>query len=208
MPHAAAAAAPPAESPWQRILGDEFSSLHPRLHAYFSALPAGRVGRGTGTFDVVGTPRRWLWPVLRALQRRRILFPVWELRVPFTVENRADAGVVRATRTFQLAGGDRVMVDAVSIDAARPIDHLVDRLGDGGVLSARLTASVVDGQLRLVSTSARWGRLPIPFAPRVELTERFDDAVGRPHVALTLESRIFGRIYEYSGFFDYRIEPA
>jgi hypothetical protein len=124
--------------------------------------------------------------------------------VPFTVENRPDGGAVRAIRTFRFAGGDRVMVDEVSIDAVRLVDHL----GDGGMLGARLTASVVDGALRLVSTSARWGRLPIPFAPRVELTERFDDTVRRQHVALTLESRILGRIYEYSGHFDYRIEAA
>ena len=200
MPEGASA----AESPWQRALGDEFASLHPRLHAYFSAIPAGRVGRGTGSFDVVGTPRRWLWPVLRMLQRRRILFPVWERGVPFTVENRADRGAVHAIRTFHLAAGDREMVDAVSMDAARLVDHL----GDGGRLGARLTASVVDGELRLVSTSARWGRLPIPFAPRVELVERYDDAVGRQHVALTLQSHIFGRIYEYSGHFDYRVEAA
>ena len=194
----------PAESPWQRALGDQFASLHPRLHAYFSAIPADRVGRGTGSFDVVGTPRRWLWPALQLLQRRRILFPVWEHEVPFTVENRADAGAVRAIRTFRLADGDRVMVDAVSIDSARLVDHL----GDGGKLGARLSASVIDGELRLVSTSARWGRLPIPFAPRVRLTERFDDKAGRQHVALTLESRLFGRIYEYSGHFDYRLEAA
>ena len=193
-----------AESPWQRALGNEFAGLHPRLHAYFSAIPADRVGRGTGTFDVVGTPRRWLWPMLRMLQRRQILFPVWEHGVPFTVENHRDAGAVRATRTFKLVSGDRVMVDAVSVGAA----GLVDLLGDGGTLGARFTASVVDGELRLVSTSARWGRLPIPFAPRVQLTERFDDTVGRQHVALTLESRIFGRIYEYSGYFDYRVEAA
>ncbi len=197
-------AALPAESPWQRALGDEFASLHPRLHAYFSSIPAGWVGRGMGSFDVVGTPRRWLWPMLRMLQRRHILFPVWERDVPFTVENRADAGAVRAVRTFRLSGGDRVMVDTVSIDAASLVDHL----GDGGTLAARLTASVIDGELRLVSTSACWGRLPIPFAPRVTLTERFDDMVGRQHVALSLESRVFGRIYEYSGHFDYRVEAA
>ena len=193
-----------AESPWQQALGDEFASLHPRLHAYFSAIPAGEVGRGAGSFDVVGTPRRWLWPMLRMLQRRRILFPVWERDVPFTVENRPDAGTVRATRTFLLVGGDRVMVDAVSIEST----HLVDHLGLGGMLGARLVVSVIDGELRLASTSAHWGRMPIPFAPRVRLIERFDDAAGKQHVAFALESRVFGRIYEYSGHFDYRIEAA
>ena len=194
----------PGASPWQRALGDDFALLHPRLHAYFSAIPPGRVGRGAGSFDRVGTPRRWAWPALRVLQRRHILFPVWERDVAFTVENRAEHSGVSAIRTFRLPGGDRTMVDRVSFDAA----GLIDRLGDGGVLGARLAASVIDGELRLVSTSARWGRIRIPFAPRVHLTERFDDAAGRQHVALILESALFGRLYEYSGYFDYRIETA
>jgi len=192
------------DSPWRAALGDEFGGLHPRLSAYFSAIPAGHVGRGTGTFDRVGTPRRWLWPALRVLQRHRILFPVWEHDVPFTVENRPDGGALRAVRTFQLAEGDRRMVDVVSIEGGQ----LVDRLGEGGLLRTGLRASVLDGALRLVSGSARWGWMPIPFAPRVRLVERFDDAVGRQHVALTLESRLLGRVYEYSGHFDYRIESA
>jgi hypothetical protein len=193
---------PPDSSPWQRALGDEFGELHPRLHAYFSAIPSGRVGRGIGTFDVVGTPRRWLWPVLRILQRRRILFPVWEHDVPFVIENRPEPGAVGAARTFRFALGDRVMVDRVTFDRS----GLLDRLGDGGVLSSRLTASVANGELHLVSTSTSWARLRIPFAPRLRLTERFDDVIGKQHVSLTLGSRILGRIYEYSGHFDYGIE--
>jgi len=191
-----------ARSPWQRAIGDDFDRLHPRLHAYFSAIDPGRVGRGEGTFDRVGTPRRWFWPALAVLQRRRILFPVWEQDVPFTIENRSDAGALRAVRTFHLHGGVRVMVDIVTFDGSA----LIDRLGDGGRLRARLAAEVVDGELRLVSTSTHWGRMRIPFAPRVRLAERFDEAAGRQHVALTLESPVFGRVYEYSGFFDYRIE--
>jgi uncharacterized protein DUF4166 len=194
--------APTAESPWQRAIGDGFAQLHPRLHAYFSAIPAGRVGRGMGTFDRVGTPRRWLWPVLKVLEHRRILFPVWEHDVPFTIENRPEGEALHAVRTFHLAQGVRVMADVVSFDGT----ELVDRLGDGGLLRAGFAASVIDGELRLVSTSTRWGWARLPFAPRVRLTERFDDAADRQHVALTLESPVFGRIYEYSGHFDYRIE--
>jgi len=196
------------ESPWRTALGDDFAQLHPRLLAYFSAIPAGRVGRGTGTFDRVGTPRRWLWPLLCVLERRRILFPVWEHDVPFTIENRPDGSALRAVRTFHFVEGDRLMVDIVSTERDRLGDRLVDRLGDGGRLRTALTASVLDGALLLVSRSARWGRLPIPFAPRLRLIERFDEAVGRQHVALTLESALVGRIYEYSGHFDYRIENA
>jgi hypothetical protein len=197
-------AASTSSSPWQRALGAQASQLHPRLGAYFSAIPSGSIGRGSGTFDVVGTPRRWVRPALRVLARRRILFPVWERDVPFTVENRAVDGEVRAVRTFRFAAGSCEMVDAVAWGA----DGLVDRLGDGGVLRARFSASVVDGALELVSTSARWGRLPIPFAPTVRLIERFDDAVGRQHVSFRLDAPVVGRIYEYAGYFDYRVEAV
>jgi hypothetical protein len=171
---------------------------------YFSTIPAGRIGRGTGRFDSVGTPRRWLWPVLAILARHRILFPVWERDVPFRIENRPAGECLQAVRTFQFAAGERTMVDTVSMEAG----GLVDRLGTDGPLAVDMTASVVDGALRLTSGAARWRGCRLPFAPRLQLTERFDDILGRQHVAMTLESRIFGRIYEYAGYFDYRVEAS
>ena len=67
---------------------DVLDRLHPRLRTYFGPVPPGHVGRGEGVFAVVGTPRRWLWPVLAWLARDGVVFPVWERDVPFTVENR------------------------------------------------------------------------------------------------------------------------
>ena len=106
-------------SPWEAALGDAVSQLHPRLRAYFSPIPAGHVGRGRGTFDVVGTPRRWLWPALWVLGLDGVVFPVWERDVAFTVENRWDGGILRAARTFHFRGGIRVMTDAMTSSAAR-----------------------------------------------------------------------------------------
>jgi hypothetical protein len=191
-------------SPWQRALGATPEGLHPRLRGYFSAIPSGRVGRGSGTFDRVGTPRRWLRPVLAVLGRAGIVFPVWEHEVPFTVENRPDGEVLRARRTFRFPGGDRVMVDAVAVERG----VLVDRLGSAGSLRAEFDASVVDGALRLRSRRATWRGVPIPFAPRVTLVESWDEDAGRQHVALTLDAPLIGRVYEYEGRFDYAVEDA
>ncbi|MGT2464086.1 DUF4166 domain-containing protein [Sinomonas atrocyanea] len=63
-------------------------------------------------FDTVGTPRRWLWPVLAVFARSHVMFPVWQRGVPFTVENRPVAGTdgapaVAATRVFELRGEPR-----------------------------------------------------------------------------------------------------
>jgi hypothetical protein len=46
------------------------------------------------------------------------------------------------------------------------------------------------------------------MAPRVRLTERFDDTDELQHVALTLIAPVLGRIYEYAGSFHYSIEAG
>lgn len=203
---------------------DVLAGLHPRLRTYFGAVPPGHVGRGTGVFDVVGTPRRWLWPVLAWFARDAVMFPVWEQDVPFTVENRpvrvgrgpGPQGhvAVRAHRTFRFRAGDRTMVDAIT---AGP-DGLVDHLGRHGRVSALLRAEVDPdgpdaGALRLVSTRVtfralgrEWG-LPAAVAPRVTLVERFDDDAGRQRVSLVLRAPVIGTLYRYEGTFSYSIVP-
>lgn len=201
-----------ARSPYEAAMGDALDRLHPRLRPYFSAVPAGSVGRGSGTFAVVGTPRRWLWPVLRLLGRQGVLFAVDRRDVPFRVENRPSTAVggavaVTAVRTFAFADGPRRMVDEI---AARG-DGLEDHLGHRRRWSARLRATVVDGALTMVSTNTalRLGpvdlRVPRIVAPRVTLHESFDDSVGRQRVSVVLDSPALGRLYEYTGHFDYEV---
>ncbi|MBT1669752.1 DUF4166 domain-containing protein [Curtobacterium flaccumfaciens pv. flaccumfaciens] len=193
---------------------------------YFAAVPPGHVGRGEGVFTVVGTPRRWVWPVLAWFARDAVMFPVWERDVPFTVENRParvrrgpGTGLearpaVRAHRTFRFRSGARTMVDAIT---AEP-DGLVDHLGRRGRVSARLRAQVDDtgpdaGALRLVSTRVTFRalgrdlRLPAALSPRVTLTERFDDEADLQRVSLVLTAPVVGTLYRYEGAFRYEIAP-
>jgi hypothetical protein len=204
-------------SPYRAVLGAAFDDLHPRLRAYFDAIPASAVGRGAGVFDAVGTPRRWLWPVLAIFARAHVLFPVWRRQVPFTVENRAgsDANgspVVRASREFEFRGRAVSMVDEIGVDASR-IDgpHLTDRLGDPVRTEARFAATVGDGGLRLRSTAV-WLvvagtriRIPRPLAPVVALTERWDEKSQQQRVSITVTAPVIGRIYQYAGAFRYDI---
>lgn len=163
------------------------------------------VGRGRGTFEVVGTPRRWLWPVLWFLGRDGVVFPVWEWHVTFSVENRWDGRTLRALRTFEFRNGTRVMSDAMVSEGG----SIVDRLGRHGRIEATLTPSVVDGALALRSTATRFRmgrlRIPVPLAPVVELREQA--AGGRQRVSLVMTAPLIGRIYEYAGEFDYEVVP-
>ncbi|MDP4334252.1 DUF4166 domain-containing protein [Curtobacterium sp. A7_M15] len=199
--------------------------LHPRLSTYFGPIPPGHVGRGEGVFDVVGTPRRWLWPVLAWFARDAVLFPVWERHVPFTVENRpARVGrgpvvqeaqiAVRAHRTFRFRSGSRTMVDAITAGPEGLVDHLGRRGRVSALLRAEVDAHGPDaGALRLVSTRVSFRalgrelRLPERIAPRVTLVERFDDEADVQRVSLVLSAPVVGTLYRYEGAFRYEIAP-
>jgi len=195
-----------SRSPWQRALGASMADLDPGLRAYFGSIPEGYVGRGEGVFDVVGTPKRWLWPAFALLARDGVVFPVWEHAVPFTVTNRpTPRGTVVATRVFRFPAGDAVMSDEIGMTK----EGLTDRLGRHGLVSARFDAAVVGGRLTLTSTDAvlRFGPLRFPLgilAPRVSLVERTDG--DRQHVSLRMTLPLIGTIYEYSGSFTYALE--
>ncbi|MCU1412350.1 MAG: hypothetical protein JWR04_3057 [Rhodoglobus sp.] len=192
-------------SPWERALGEQLEGLDPGLRSYFGTIPLGSAGRGEGVFEVVGTPRRWLWPVLAALAIDGIVFPVWEHSVPFTVTNRPTTrGTVQARRVFHFEGGDATMTDEIGITAA----GLTDRLGQHGLVSSTLAASVVNGRLVLRSTGVtlRLGRVRVPLgalSPRVTLVERTEGE--RQHVSLRLSLPAIGTVYEYAGSFSYRV---
>ncbi len=208
-------AEPQRLSPYEVVLGDAIARLHPRLMSYFGAIPPGSSGVGMGIFDVVGTPRRWLWPVLWVLGRQGVIFPAWQHDVPFTVLNHpvVDARgfvAVVATRTFHFPKADRRMRDAITAEPAGLVDHL----GIARRYGSELSAVIDDGALRLSSTglALRMGdrrmRIPRMFAPIVTLLERFDDETESQHVSVTIDLPLIGRLYEYSGSFHYEIRPG
>ncbi|WP_223628261.1 DUF4166 domain-containing protein [Microbacterium sp. EST19A] len=200
---------PVPQSPYATALGERFGDLHPRLRTYFQAIPDGSVGVGDGVFDRVGTPRRWLWPILRVLERRGVVAACGERDVPFRVENRTIASRAIGERTFHLARGPWVMHDAVALTRH---GRVVDELGEPGLIAACFDVETRDGALELTSRAVgfRLGRLrvriPRLLSPVVRLTERFDDTRDHQQVSLTIDAPIIGRVYEYRGSFRYRIE--
>jgi hypothetical protein len=186
-------------SPWEAALGHRMGGMHPKLRAYFSALPEGAVGRGLGVMDVVGSPRRCLWPVLAMLGAAHVIFPVWERDVRFTVVNRMVDGRLVAERTFRFARRTRVMRDEITARGAAVVDRV-------GPVAVELEPRIRDRGLQLHSTRVRLLGIPLPraIAPRLALEERI--VSGGQHVSLTLDLPVVGRVYEYRGRFIYRIE--
>lgn len=198
-----------AGTPWASALGDRLDELSPALATYFAGSPEGSHGIGEGVFTTVGTPRRWLWPLLAVLGNWNIVWPVWEREVPFTVVNIPTPHGLIAVRRFRFRSGDRVMTDRI-IFTPRGIRQ---RLGTGERVVAEVFVTPDDD--RLLITSGRVGirllglrfSLPASWSPRIEVVERsLPD--GRQHMSLTLHLPVVGRAYEYAGAFSYRVEQA
>lgn len=207
--------ATPSVSPYRAVLGDAVDTLPDSLRRYFSAIPTGHVGRGSGVFTVVGTPRRWLRPLLDAIGRGGAMFGVWERDVPFDVENRpvtADGRpAIAAIRRFHFASGTRNMVDLIGVVPQGDGLRLFDLLGRGRTILVLLDARIAEDELHVTSPGAqlRFGgvrvRMPSWFHPAVTVRER-RGSDGLQHLSLAIDLPLVGRVYEYAGSFEYRIE--
>lgn len=197
------------QSPYLRALGEQRPGLHPALHTYFSPVPRGSVGIGEGVFERVGTPRRWLWPVLRVLQGSGAVLSGWHENVPFTIRNRTIAGRAVSVRTLHLPDGDWVMKDTVT---ARPGGRVIDQIGEPTALAVAFDVAVAEHALTLRSRAVGVRlagvrvRIPRIVAPVVRLRESAEKQAGLQRIELTVDVPLIGRIYEYSGTFSFRIE--
>ncbi len=195
-----------AGSPYARALGDRIAQLPPALQRYFGTIPDGFVGRGEGVFDRVGSRRRVLAPLLRWFADRGVV-PAGSHGRCVRIENRTLDGVAVAVRRFDLPTGAFTMHDAVR---ATPLGTVVDRVGRPPRVAVEFTVHVAGGALELhsVAVGIRLGRseprLPAWAAPRIRLRER--SAGDRQRVEFTMDLPLIGRVYEYAGTFDYRIE--
>lgn len=192
-------------SVYQRALGADFERLAPELRGYFAHPDAGHVGRGTGVFEVAGSPARWMLPVLAYFGWRRILFPEFGRDVPFVVTNTPGAdGSLGAVRTLSFPNRDRSMEDTMRIVDGRLHDFLGRRRG----LEARFRLHIVDGALTMTSDRLWLNlaglRIRMPRFATVTVTEAWRDA--SQHVDVRLTSPLLGEWFSYRGSFSYRPE--
>ena len=198
---------PTPTSVYQRVLGSEFEKLSPELHEYFSLPPEGMVGRASGTFDVAGSRRGWMKPILHLLAWHRVVFPGFARDVPFRAINIPGPGDgLSALREIDMPGGIQLIEDTMHVIDGR----IHDFLGRNRALEVRFNTRVFDGDLSMISDKL-WlhvggVRIPVPaiFGARVILTETWRD--GKNNVTLTLSNPMLGDLFEYSGSFTYVYE--
>lgn len=195
---------------FRNVLGDNFNRLHPMLQKRYD-LPIGTVFRASGVMKEIGGGRKWLYPILRAGVRWKLLFPERGINIPFTITNQAFVGEngesqVHWERVFQFGKTVRYFNALMSFDAKRLV--IKDYLGEPHLLYADLDFQVAtDGSLTITSLGQRLvlGRFEIPL-PRIiqglaTVTERFDDERGLYLIHVTVRNPLIGIVFSYEGEF-------
>lgn len=191
------------DSVYQRVLGSDIERLRPELRTYFAE--GARVGLGSGVFEVAGSTRTVLRPVLAFLGWRRVLFADYGRDVPFDIVNTPTPdGALDAVRTFHFPGRDRPLEDTMRVVD----DELHDYLGRRRGLEVQLALTITDGRLSMRS-SRLWlhlggARIRLPRIATVTVDESWSD--GKQRVDVRLRSPILGEWFRYAGSFNYRYE--
>lgn len=198
-----------SDSPYQRALGERLAELHPKTAWYFRTIPDGRVGRGTGVFTRAGSPHLWLRPAFLVAERLGVAFAGRERDVPFRIENRTQNGKTVSVRHFELPGRTWTMTDTVTLLPGRV---LRTEIGPRRTVVCTFDIAARDGAVVLTvrRVGLRFGGLRVAVPPalgiRLGLVERWDTERERHHVNMTIDAPLLGRVYEYTGFFEYAIE--
>ena len=191
------------DSVYQRVLGVDIDRLAPELRTYFSGTHG--VGVGSGIFEIAGSQRRFLRPVLAYLAWRRILFPEYGREIRFDITNTPSAdGGLDAVRTFHFPGRDRPLEDTMQVVDGRLHDFLGKRRG----FEVRMALRITDGLLEMRS-DRQWLhllgiRVRLPGFATVTVSESWRD--GRQDVDVRLRSALLGEWFRYAGSFSYRYE--
>lgn len=195
---------------YQRLLGDDFQKLHPKLQERY-ALPLGKPFYAAGTMAKIETGAKWLKPFLALTTKWKFLFPESGKNVPFSIKNTCRTlptgeEEIYWERAFYFEKVTRHFNAFMTIDANRGV--VKDYLGEPSLFYSDLRFNVTpDGRLHIHSGLQRVviGRFEIPI-PRllegvVKVEEGYDETREVFTIQVDIKNRIIGRLMEYKGVF-------
>ena len=203
---------------YRRALGEQFDRLHPKIQERFGfSSKDGICSIGRGVMHELWHGPFYTYPFLILGSTRRIMFPDRGTDIPFTIRNYAykdslGRETVTWIRDFETRHPRRF--DAYMI-YSETRGRIVDYLGTHQHLAVDLELSVMEnGGLRLRSGAQRFYEGPIAFAfPMLfsgvaEVSEWFDDDLGKFRIEVVVSNKTWRRLFGYSGTFDVEMAPV
>lgn len=203
------------KSIYERVLGPDFARLHPKIQERFGFRADSGVAQiGRGIMEEVWHGAPYTLPFLKVGTWRNCMFPERGRNVPFQINNYAylDAlgrETVTWVRTFETRRPRRFDAYMIYSEARGKI---VDYLGSHQHLAVDLDLSVAEnGGLRIQSGEQRFYegivgfRFPLLFSGVADVTEWYDDEIGRFRISVEVKNPTWGPLFGYRGAFDVEI---
>ena len=203
---------------YQKVLGADFSRLHPQIQKRFGFSSADGVASiGRGVMDEVWRGRLYTVPFLYVGTWRRIMFPEVGREIPFTIENYAFVDqfgreTVSWVRTFDSRVTRRFDAYMIYSDSRK---RIVDYLGSHEHLAVDIDLTVdAEGGLRLRSGAQRFYEGPIAFTfPMLfsgiaDVREWYDDRTASFRISVEVSNKTWGPLFGYRGRFDVEWLPV
>ncbi len=203
-------------SVYQRVLGEDFSRLHPELQRLFGVASNGeQTVACSGTMDTVGRGNVFIVPLLYLGSLRSVTISEQGREIPFTLniavwEDPEFGEVVQWKRVFMF-GSRRRQFDTTTVYGQRR-GCAVDYLGSRHDVAADIAVQVDQrGGLLMQTGDQRVKVGPLKFKVPSFLSADacaitwFDDSDMRFRISVRVTNRIAGMLFSYDGSF--KLEP-
>ena len=203
---------------YQRVLGSDFSRLHPQIQKRFGFSSVDKIAAiGTGVMDEVWHGALYTLPFLYIGSWRSIMFPERGRKIPFQIVNYAYVDslgreTVTWVRTFRTKRPRRF--DAYMIYSEER-QKIVDYLGTHQHLAVDIDMKVdANGGVRLRSGAQRFYEGPVGFSfPMLfsgvaDVCEWYDDAAQCFRIDVSVSNRAWGPLFGYRGQFQVEWIPV
>lgn len=195
---------------YEKVLGDDFSRLHPQLQARYSE-PIGQTRRIEGTMHVVENGAALTTPLLQLAQPTKFMFAETGEDVPFILETTSaqvgDTVEIHWKRAFYFEHATRYYNTLMVIDEKTNI--VLDYNGDGKFFASQMDIRVTaEGELYMKSVAQyiRIGTRFIQLPKRLEgigmAIESFNEQQQALQIAVSVYNPIIGVVKQYRGIYD------
>lgn len=198
---------------YQKVLGEEFYKLHPKIQERFGySSQDKKVSIGRGIMTKVWHGRAYTLPFLKWGTSKNILFPEAGKDVPFSIENYAykdslGRETVTFIRKFKFPNVLR-RFDATMI-YSKQRKRIVDYLGTHQQMAVDIDFSVAEnGGMQLESGEQRiYGHLlnfkcPELILGKAKVCEWFDESIDKFRISVSVVNVKWGKLFGYEGIFD------
>ncbi|MGZ7147913.1 DUF4166 domain-containing protein [Bacillus sp. BC08] len=195
---------------YERLLGDSYKKLHPKLQKRYE-ITEEKCFTGEGKMDEIYGGSIFVKLILKIASKFRMFFSERGKEVPFTIHNTAERDehgneLVRWNRTFYFHNKKRYFNAIMQRDKEN--NEIVDYFGEPHILISTLHFHIDEVGAMHISSKKQWfymfGRkVPLPtfLYGDANIVESYDETLQCFRIHVQVRNPLIGSLFSYKGTF-------